>query len=150
MPQTLPIIIAEIAAAAASTGAGIYSSVSASNQASDMQKQQKQLATQAEQKQQQQDQLTKEQAFRRFAPDAQSQVGGSLTPESFSELVSSLSGYTGDVGLAQKTLYGDKPPTEPGLSTGGPSSGGLSDAIKRLFANESPSSNQMPSFAGGV
>jgi hypothetical protein len=149
MPQAIPLIL--LAATGIGTGVSVYEGVQAGDQASAQQKQQQQMAQQALQKQQQQEQLTKQEAFKKFDPTAQEQVGGALTPSSFSELVSSLAGYTGDVGLAQKTLFGGAQ-NEPGLSSGGsPSSTGLTsgigDVIKRLF-NPEPEPKAM--FAGGT
>jgi hypothetical protein len=149
----LPWII-PAATAATTTGlqlAGTFSPSSNLKQQQDSLRQQ-QLHTQ------QQDQLTKQEAFKAAAPGLQGQVGGDLTQESFSQMVASLTGNPGSLGEAQRTLYsggGASGGGAPGLTgegvfsgvspSSGPSGGGLTDAIRRLF--NSGESNAEPSLA---
>lgn len=82
---------------------------------------------QEDQLKQQQDAARKQQeqtlqaAFKRFAPDAQAQTGGSLSDASFASLVSELSGAPANTELAQQTLFPDTTNSGggSGLASGG-------------------------------
>lgn len=124
MPMAIPMVIGSIL----STGMGIYSSIKQSHAQEAALKQQELAAKQAQISNRNALVLAKKQSFMGAAPDAQSAVGDSLTPESFSSMVASLTGSPGDIGLAQQTLY-------PGMGGGnaGQSNLGLSGAMSTLF-----------------
>lgn len=79
-----------------------------------------------EQSQEAQQKAAEQQAFKHFAPDVQSQTGGSLSDTSFASLVAELAGQPGDIGLSQQTIFGNTnnpgsglPETPSGLASGG-------------------------------
>lgn len=80
------------------------------------------------QRQQQQDDTNaRRQAIMKAAPGLQEATGGSLTPDSFSSIIASLTGSPGSIGLAQSTLF-----PQNGLQKNS-SEPGLSDAMDQLF-----------------
>lgn len=116
MPEGLIAVLpALIGAGTAATGIGLQASGALSPSTSGQVKQQELLNQEEQQKQQQ----TSEQAlFKRFAPDAQANTGGSLSDTSLAALITELSGNPGDIGLAQQTVFGNSPgltTTSPGL-----------------------------------
>ena len=146
MPQLLLTLIPAIVGGVG-TGVSLYEGHEQREQANSLEQQQQSAANAAALKQQQQEQLSKQQAFRAASPDAQSAVGGALTPESFASMVAQLTGNPGDVGLAQKTLFTGggtgSTTSQPGL-TGTQPGGGLSEAITHLFGGSD--NNQFPSL----
>jgi hypothetical protein len=138
MPQALAWVIPAIIGGVG-TGVSLYEGHQQSDQAQSLMKQQQQAAQDAQKKQEQQALLSRQQAFRQLGPDVQSQVGGSLTPESFSAIVAALAGDPGRTGEATSTLF---PSTSgPGVS-GGPGltlpgqQPGLTEAMTHLFGGD--------------
>ena|SRR5215469_14672044 len=119
MPLAAPIVAALIGAGVTGVTTGLEASGaigggSSGPSAEQLQQQQQQQEAAAKKAQAEQEAA----AFRRFAPDAQSQTGGALSDPSFASMVAELSGAPGDIGLAQQTLFGGGTNT-PGLSSGG-------------------------------
>lgn len=141
MPAALAWVIPAIVGATG-TGVSLYEGSQQSGQAQKAMQQQQQQAQDAEKKQEQQSLLSRQQAFRQLGPDVQSQVGGSLTPESFSSIVAALAGDPGHAGEATSTLFPSS--SGPGVS-GGPGltlpqqQPGLSEAMTHLFGGDTES-----------
>lgn len=114
MPQVVALLPALITAGTAGTEIGLQASGAfqpSTTAANNALEQKNEAALKAEQ----------EQAFKRFAPDVQSQTGGALSDASFAQTVAELAGQPGDIGLAQQTIFGNTglPQTQSGLASGG-------------------------------
>jgi hypothetical protein len=142
-----PIIIASlIGAAATATTTGLQASgVFGPNEDAIKRDQAKQIEA-SNLKSKQDQELSQQQALRRAAPDIQSQVGGNLTPASFSAQTAAATGDPGAVALAQKTLFqggGEgAPASDPGLTglrpnAGGGGGSGLTPAFEAFGGNPS-------------
>lgn len=118
----IPLIAAGITA-----GAGIYEAKSAAGSQSDALKAQQQATLTQQRQDAVSEANTRRQALLKAAPGLQENVGGSLTPDSFSSIISQLTGNPGNVGLAQSTLF-----PQNGLQQN-QNEPGLSDAMDHLF-----------------
>ena len=94
MPAIIPLIIAGVTAGIGATGGGGSSSSTDATA----------LAKSDAEKQAQQEALTKANLLRRASPDAQAQVGGSLTEAPFASLTSDIAGLPGDIQTALRLL----------------------------------------------
>lgn len=146
----MPAAIIPIVAAAITAGSTAYAVHSQGNAQQDaLHQQQVQLEKQREHDLQAST-LAKQEQFKALSPNVQENVGGSLTPESFANMVASVSGNPGDIGLAQKTLFGT---TGGGNGLTGEnlfsnaSSGGIGDIIKK-FQGGGEGGEMEPSLAG--
>lgn len=111
MPIAPPIIAALIGLAGTGVTTGLEASGALGGGGGGPSAQQ--IATQENQANQKSQQLQEQQAFKRFAPDAQAQTGGALSDTSLSAMIAELAGSPADTNLAQQTLFGNA----PGLST---------------------------------
>ena len=111
MPWIVPFIPLLAAGATAGTSIGLDLSQGGGSSGPSAQQEQTLMNQQNQASQQKQEQ----EAFRQFAPNAQSQTGGSLSDTSLSSMIAELSGSPADTNLAQQTIFG----SQSGLSSGG-------------------------------
>lgn len=124
MAIAIPLIAAGITA-----GSSIYAAKTGADASSDATHAQQQMQLAASRQAQQAETNARRQAMLKAAPGLQENVGGSLTPDSFSSLIAQLTGSPGNMGLAQSTLF---PQNGLQKNQGEP---GLSDAMDHLFQN---------------
>lgn len=127
MPAALAFIplIATVAAA----GTSVFELAKGGGpSASDLQKQQQQRAQADAAKVAQQEAQQRDQLFRREAPNAQEQTGGSLTDQPLASLIATLAGQPGSVQDAFRI-------TNPGQSFGGTSPSSTPFNLSSFFDN---------------
>lgn len=81
----------------------------------------------ANQTAQEQQKAAEAQAFKRFAPDVQENVGGSVSNPAFAQIVAELQGTPGDIGTAQQAIFGTNQ-GQPG-TVFSPTTGGLASSV---------------------
>jgi hypothetical protein len=115
MPEALAWIIPLVSAGVGGTEMGLNIAGVGQPSPGDAAKKQQAMLDKQKQDEAKQLALQKQEMFKHFAPDVQSATGGALTDQAFSQMVATLSGSPGDIGLAQQTIFGN---SDTGLSTG--------------------------------